>query len=483
MKKQISTIIFLKAIIVLTIVLSCKTVNAQKGHHIEFEIKNYPHKKMILAYYLGDKQYIKDTLITKESGKFETKSDKELSPGMYAAYFPKINKYVDFLINKKEQHFKLTTNTENLIGSMQVENSPENKQFYESLNFLSKQRENRSKIKNEVDQLKQKSINKSKINELEAEINKIDDLVVAYKKDIIAKKPNSFTARIIEINKPVHIPKEIGDNDHKRYYYYKEHFFDNVHFDDERFLRTQFLNQKIDKYLDISIQDPNSIIVAVDKILNLTKSNDEIYKFFLIKLVNKYAKSKIICMDAVYVHLVDNYYSKGKAYWIEKNQLQKMQNNAALLRPLLCGKVVPDIVLQTISKPVETKSLHKINANYIVLFMWNPDYKNIKKPIQEIVKVYNKFKSKGVKVFSICTKSNYNQDELLKFIDENNMNLMINLIDWNNKSNYKQIFDFNDSNTYSIYILDKNKKILIKKIGADQITDVLNNSMERDENN
>ena len=43
-------------------------------------------------------------------------------------------------------------------------------------------------------------------------------------------------------------------------------------------------------------------------------------------------------MDAVYVHIVKNYYAKGLAPWTEEDQLKKIVKNAEKLEPLLIGK-------------------------------------------------------------------------------------------------------------------------------------------------
>ncbi|WP_397445349.1 DUF5106 domain-containing protein [Polaribacter sp. R77954] len=471
----------LTLIIISSIILFHNSTYTQETHHIEFELENYSDKEMILTYYFGNKRYISDTLKAIQPGKFESKGKSELSPGMYTAYFPRIDASFDFLINKGEQHFKLTTNLNSLITSMQVQNSPENRQFFEYLNFLSEKRANLSKMTKEVKELKKLETNKIKINKLENEIQKINDKVVAYQKDIITKNPKSFTARIIKINSPINIPEKIRNNNNKAYYYYKEHFFDNVYFNDERFLRSPMLHQKIEQYISskVSVQHPDSITVAVDRILNLSKGNDKIYHFVLSKLLNKYAKSKIVCMDAVYVHLVDNYYAQGKASWIEKEQLNKIQLNANELRPILCNSIAPEINIQTVTNRNKTKSLLKTTSKYIVLFMWNPDADFIPKVMQQMIKFYDEFKSKGVELFSICTKSkNLNKAELLEFIDNNGIDRWENLVDWDNRSNYKQ--DYRLLTNLSIFILDENKKIISKRIGVDQITNLMNNILKKE---
>ena len=61
----------------------------------------------------------------------------------------------------------------------------------------------------------------------------------------------------------------------------------------------------------MTVQHPDSVSIAVDRILSLVEPSKETYKFYLIHFLNEYAKSKFVGMDAVYVHLGEKYYCCG----------------------------------------------------------------------------------------------------------------------------------------------------------------------------
>lgn len=467
--------------VVLIAIFSIQATNNEQGHTIEFEIKNYANTQMIVAYHQGDKQYISDTLTATKPGFFTMSGDEELTPGMYIAFFPSIGKSFEFLINRGEQHFKLSTDTQNFVSAMQVKGSPENKLFFGYLNYLTEQRTERTGMTKLLEELKKdEAANEAKINDLEAEIKKLDEVVIKYQKDLIQNNPNSFTTSIIKINTPIDIPEEIRKDDIKSFYYYKEHFFDNINMNDERLVRSPMLIQKLNLFISdkVTVPHPDSTIVAVDKILSLADEAPEVLRFSLAHLLNTYAKSKIVCMDAVYVHLVDNYYSKGKAEWIDEESLKKIQEDANALRPLLCGKIAPDIAMQTLTMPVASKSLHGIESKYTILFMWDPDCGHCKKSMPDMVKFYDEYKAKGVEVYAICTKTYKGEAECKKFIEEKDMGRWLNMIDPYYRSRYKQIY--NVKSTPVIYILDEKKEILAKRIGADQIGEVMDKIIERD---
>ncbi|MFK7949370.1 MAG: redoxin domain-containing protein [Saprospiraceae bacterium] len=467
--------------IAIVAIFSIQATLEEEGHAIEFEIKNYADTQMIIAYHFGDKQYISDTLTATKPGHFLLKDKEELDPGMYIAFFPTIGKSFEFLINKGEQHFKLSTDTESFIPSMQVKGSAENTRFFGYLNYLTTKRTERNGMSKLLEQLKKdEATNKSKIEELEGKVKDLDEVVVAYQKGIIDKYPSSFTARIIQINTPIDVPEEVRKDEVKSFYYYKEHFFDNIHLDDDRFLRSPMLHPKIDLYVGdkVTVPHPDSVIIAVDRILKLSEGNEEVFKFALVRLLNLYAKSKIVCMDAVYVHLVDNYYAKGKADWIDEEQLKKIKEDADALRPLLCGRIAPDISMQTLSLPVESKSLHGIKSKYTILFMWDPDCGHCKKSMPDMLKFYDDYKSKGVEVYAICTKTYKGEAECKDFIKEKDMGRWLNMIDPYYRSRYKQIY--NVKSTPVVYILDEKKEILAKRIGAEQMSEVMDKIIERD---
>ena len=44
-------------------------------------------------------------------------------------------------------------------------------------------------------------------------------------------------------------------------------------------------------------------------------------------------------MDAVFVHMVENYYMTGEAYWVEEDQLKKIEERAEKIAPNLIGRL------------------------------------------------------------------------------------------------------------------------------------------------
>ena len=88
---------------------------------------------------------------------------------------------------------------------------------------------------------------------------------------------------------------------------------------------------------------------------------------------------------------------------------------------------------------------------------------------------YEQYKNKGVEVVGICTE-NVNGDMVAcaEYAKEKGMK-WLNVFDPFYQSKFMSVYDV--TGTPKIYILDKDKKILSKGIGADQLPEVMDNIM------
>src|SRR5690606_20318570 len=107
----------------------------------------------------------------------------------------------------------------------------------------------------------------------------------------------------------------------------QKHYFDNINLTDERLIRTPpVLINKINRFLDqYTIPTPDSINVAIDHILETAKPNYDMFQFLLQNIFNKYAKSKIMSHESVYIHIAQKYYADTVLVdWIDDEQRNKI---------------------------------------------------------------------------------------------------------------------------------------------------------------
>lgn len=444
---------------------------AQKGHEIRIKIDGFDQKELYLGYYLQDKQYLLDTAEIGRDG-FFTFSGEGIAPGgMYLVVMPPDNQYFQVLIDENSQRFSMhCKNKLNPSEGMEVKGSEDNKLFYEYLEYLAQKRPEAISLQEVLDN---PETPEAKKEEAQKKLDAVNQDVTDYQNNLIKKYPKSMTAIIIKSNLPLDLPEFEGeekDVEVKKWQYAKQHYFDNLDLADPRLLRTPFLFQRLDHFVNkMTVQHPDSINQSVYYLLEKMRPAEETFKYYLIHYLNTYAKSQIVGFDAVYVFIAKTYYATGQAPWTDEEQLGKIIENANKLEPLLIGKVAPNIKMTT--RDEKEMWLHDFQSPYTVLFIWDPDCGHCKKSMPKMIEFYNQFKDKGVAVFAICTKLYDEVHECWETIDSLGMGIWFNTIDPYNRSKFRNFYDV--KTTPQIYILDEKKEILSKRIGAEQLAEVM----------
>lgn len=444
------------------------------GYDIKAYISNTATDTMYLGYYYADKQYLRDTAIKKD-GFFQFKKDRDLEPGIYLLVMPPKNDFIQIFVNKGESSLVIKADANEIVKSIKIQGSQDNQTFYDYLNFLDIQRPKAQALNEKL-----KGADESAKSKIQAELDLINKSVKEKQQDIVSQLPSSISSILVKSTFDVPMVEFTGTKeeiDLKRYLHYKAHYFDHLDLGDPRLLRTPLLHERLEYYVEkLTPQAPDSINQALDYLFKKLQPAEESFKFYLIHYLNKYAGSKIVGFDGIYVHLVDEYYSKGFAPWIDTEQLDKMKKNADGLRPILVGKTAPEI--KVIRYPEERPvSLHGIKSPYTILFIWDPTCSHCKASLPSIVKFYEKYKSLGVEILAVCSQFTDKVPECWKYLDDNNIKPgWINAADPYHQSKYKVLYDV--KSTPQIFILNKDKKIISKGIGAEQLDDLMKQVLE-----
>lgn len=457
----------------LTLILSASKLMAagEAGYNIKIKINPLKDSLIYLANYFGDKQYIQDSAKCDANSWVNFKGKEKLAGGIYLVVMPG-KKYFEIIIDK-EQHFSIETDVADPVKNMVVKNSNDNKIFYDYLNFVSSKQKEAEEIQKQFATAKSRADS----TQIQTKLGEIGKEVTSYKEKFIAENPEMLLAKVFNTSRDPEVPEAPTLPDGAKdstfaFRYYKSKYLDNVDFNDARLLRTPLFHTKLDTYIKkLTVQIPDSINKEADMLVARAKNNKEVFKYVVWYLTNQYETSNIMGMDAVFVHMVKNYYTREQATWIDSVQLYKIQERAKILEPILLGKRAQNLILQdTLGNP---KSLYNIKANYTVLVFWEPDCGHCQKTIPKIKLVYDKVKAKGVEVFAVDTETE--MEKWKKFIREKNLN-WINVADPDLHNNFRYEFDINT--TPQIFLLDENKKIIAKKIDPKTLEDILEKKLD-----
>lgn len=438
-------------------------------YKLSFNIKGLEGKVCLLGFYYGDKTYVSldkhgkdDSVIADAHGNFTFSRDTTLPAGIYFI-LTRTKKSFQFIIDK-EQKFSIEGDTTgDFLSNLKAKGSPENSMFFDYLRYVT------AKHIEALNYKQQK--NQSKIDSVNEEVKR-------YKEDFIRKHPEMLLSTIFKANdEPVipAIPKLPNGRPDSTfpYRYYKAHFFDNIDFSDGRLVRTPILFPLIKQYLErLTMPIPDSVIKAADYLIGKAKANKEMFKFVVAYITNKYETSNIMGMDAVFVHMADNYYTPGQAYWVSPSQMERIKERAAQLAPILIGKHVPTLALPDSSLVMHP--LDSVRARYTVLYFWDYDCGYCQKETPKLVKWYDSIKGEGIEVYAVET----NDADFKKWKDYIKKNKLdwINVADIFHTSNFHHVFDI--VSTPVIYVLDEFKKIIAKNIDVNELNKVIKHDID-----
>jgi peroxiredoxin len=451
-------------------IIEDKNTPLQKGYSVKFKVKDVKDTTISLGYYYGDKQYLKDSARVDAQGRFEFKGENRLDPGIYIVIMPDKNYFE--LIMDKEQHFSVETEGPKYIDNMKIKGSNDNILFYEYLNFINPKGKEAEKIRKSYEGASAKDS-----VEIKAKLEKIDKEVNDYKKNFKEKNPNSFVTVIFKAMDEPNVPEVAKGEDGKddpvaKFRAYKKHYWDNIDFNDDRIIRTPIYHNKLERYMSqLTVQIPDSINATADIIVEKAAASKELFKYTVFWITNNFERSKIMGMDAVFVHMAENYYMTNRAFWVDSAQNARIAERAMQLKPILLGKVAPDLFLR--DKNNKVLSLHNMKSEYTILYFWDPDCGHCKKVTPKLNDLYLKTKDKGVNVYAVSIDPDL--EKINKFVEEKKI-AFTNVYDPYRQFNFKNLYDI--YSTPVVYVLDKDKKILAKRLDVEQIEEFLEHQMK-----
>ena len=184
-------------------------------------------------------------------------------------------------------------------------------------------------------------------------------------------------------------------------------------------------------------------------------------------------------MDAVFICISENYYAKGKAWWLNDKQLEDIMKMYNTRKNLVVGIKADNIILM--DQDSNWRSLYDVKAKYTVLVFWSPTCGHCKKEMPKLKEFYDEWKSKGVEVYSVSTE--FDNKDWPKFIKDNgftwidvsdnpeiNKNAPVLIrsgITTLNSLNFRDYWDIYSTPQY--YLLDENKMIIAKRINSEQL--------------
>ncbi len=451
-----------------------------QGYQINLQAPAFKSGITYLTYYMGTNFNIADSAAISSKGTAVFKGATKLPSGIYAIFLPGKRLRVEFLMDK-QQVISVVVDTTDMINKTIVTGSKDNILYAQYQKFTA--------VKGK--QLEQERIAyANSLNIMDSTLhannyNTYNKQLTEYREGIIKSQPSSMMAALLNAMKEPFYPAAVAvtkQDSINNYNEYKNHYWDGITFMDDRIIRTPFFLKKLERYYrEVISPSADSIIKDADYKLLLARSAPEMYKFLLNWLTDEFITPKYMGQDAVFVHLFEKYHSKGLSKWLNEKQMESISRRAYMLMANLIGDKGADLdMIDVNDKP---SPLYNLSADYTVICFWDPNCGHCKEEVPRLDSIYRaRWKGHNVKIYAVLTpegKENV-KPEWLSFIKDHNLS------DWTHvyktkemeaadlaaqKPSFRQLYDI--TMTPTLYLLDKDKRIIGKKLTLLQLNDLL----------
>ena len=215
------------------------------------------------------------------------------------------------------------------------------------------------------------------------------------------------------------------------------HFWDGIEAFDGPTDENPVLAAQLDFYFDKMVAPlPDSITNEIDRLVEKTSFNTDLRDFILWHLLEKYRHPEYMSQDQVFVWLYDHYFSKMEIKDLNAANLALIRDKAETFRRLALFNLAPNFAIN------DSVDLHSVESEYSVLFFYDHDCDVCQLEMQELD--------------SVCV---VHPEITVLSIDMNTDDIRVDAL-----------YDLYDIETTPlIYVLDRNKRIMAKKIHAIQI--------------
>lgn len=486
--------------IILSFIITLATL-VSFGQKLSFKILDQKDTTVYLVKYNGTKLYYADTAEI-INGQVEFDGSKQ-RPGMLGVLLPG-QQLMEFIYNNEEVNIE--TKNPSLVESMKVKKSEENKIFNEYIKFIASKRMIAQKFADEMNTLDKADV---KYKELQSNIDAVSKEVYEYQNNLAKTHSNLLVGKMIKMTLEIDTPEAPVDENGKiinpeyRYHFFRDHYFDNVDFSVDGLVNTPVFGNKVDYYFSskMLVQHWDTILKYTYKLVDNLDPKSKAFEYIVSHVTSTYGASKQMGMDKVYVMMADKYYcsknaeGKSPAFWMTPEKLKDLCDKIDVQKHLVMGVKAPNIILpDTLDRPWDQLNwinLYKIEAEYTILYFWDPECGHCKKVTPKLSELYDKkLKDRNIEVLAIGKANSVEYKKWKEYIQKNNLHFLNvavteEILKVGREEARKLIPRFttlesmNIHLTYDIFstprifVLDKGKKFIAKQISVSQLEEMM----------
>ena len=463
--------------IVLFVLFSCTQQNSEvttalvpekievESPDIKLEVEGLSEGEYValVGNYLGE-NYLIDSTRVQENGVIHFTHEVPYNQGLAFALLEN-DAAIEMLITE-DQTFSLETSFAAIDDDMKVEGSIDNELFYKTLQL---EKSNGKEII-AINQQLYDSIEDRSTLETELQI-KIDERYAFYE-NLEKNYPNSFYTKykIAAQNPDMRTYDRQAEKLSLEAYksVFKNKFWDEVDFSDERLLSTPVIRNKLEYFINELVDEKSdSIVKYANQLIDSVLEYPVYYKFFSNWMLKKYepVKSNLMDAEAVYVNIVNRYFTKDRATWVDSMTIYGFQQKAYAMAGSLRGKQGRDVKGRDINGVVH--SIYGQSSDYVLLYVFNPKCELCKYETPKLVERYAAWKAKGIEIIAVATDAD--KEELSDYIKKQHIKFPV-ISDPNNRLLYPNYYV---DKTPELYLLNESRTIIGKNLQTEMVDGVV----------
>jgi len=460
---------FFKTLVILLATSVALPLFAQDGCDIAVKINGAAFDTLWLGHPYGKRAEPDFYALPQSDGSFNLKTDRPLPAGLYAILYrrgkgsPELE-YFCCWIAEGQRKFSIVTDFSRLAKA-RVEGSVENacllpylaryEKFVDTLN----QRTNDWKsFRTEAGFREmvriQETLRKFQENTLQGCVTKAPMTADLIRQTLFLTPPDST------LGDPTDWPLQAD----QRHRWMRAHYFDRMNLGSGNFLKFPLWVDRADYFFSkMPPPQPDSMISMIEELLHRLQPDSLAYRYYFRYMMNSMSRIGRYRTDEAYVYFVRNYVEKGKTAWLSQDRREKYLDDAERMEPLFVGKKVPDATF--FDKNSQPRTLYETKAPYLLMIFWLHDCGHCRKEIPTIGAVYQRWKDKGLQVFSVCGSPGDNGTaSCYEFAAQAQMPPeWVVVSDPQRRSRFSKLY--NVSSYPRLILIDADKKVLFKHLG------------------
>ena len=254
-----------------------------------------------------------------------------------------------------------------------------------------------------------------------------------------------------------------------------QHFWDGIEAFDGPTDENPILASQIDFYFDKLVAPlPDSITLEINRLIDRTNDNIDLRDFILWHLLERYRHPEYMSQDQVFVYLYDEYFSQLEIKDLNETNLMMIRDKAEHLRRLALFNMTPDFKIN------DSLNLYSLGSEYTVIFLFDHDCDVCQLEMRDLDSVCAEHPEITVLAIDMnldnVADSSTDSSGGFEIRPKGNGDLKSH-IQHHRITNPSELIALSDAYdieaTPLIYVLDRDKRIIAKKIRAKQIPLIL----------